>query len=172
MWYNNRMTTDSWINLVAAILVGGGTLALAVMTWKSIRQTRQIYEKEQEQRLLDEIIEWAEESAKSAIYRQTLNKHELWKAILNYKYCAAKGEYIRAIAATAFLTLTSQVNDVITKLNEATVATTNLRESKSDKNHKKMRNCEDGVTNTVQELFKESAKIKTKRPSGEQQNLP
>ena len=53
------MTTDNWINLIAAILVGGGTLTLAVMTWKSIRQTRSIHQKERRDRLLNEIIEWA-----------------------------------------------------------------------------------------------------------------
>ena len=52
------MTCDNWINLIAAILVGGGTLALAFMTWKSIRQTRTIHEAERKDRLLSEIIEW------------------------------------------------------------------------------------------------------------------
>ena len=37
------MEVSDWINLVAAILIGVGTLTLAVMTWKSIRQTRRIH---------------------------------------------------------------------------------------------------------------------------------
>ena len=55
------MTTDNWINLIAAILIGGGTLALAFMTWKSIRQTRSIQRAEKKERLLNEIIMWLKE---------------------------------------------------------------------------------------------------------------
>jgi len=53
------MITSDLINLIAAILIGGGTLALALMTWKSIRQTRNIQNSERRERLLNEIIEWA-----------------------------------------------------------------------------------------------------------------
>ncbi len=55
------MTCENWINLIAAILVGGGTLALAFMTWKSIRQTQTIHGAERKDRLLSEIIEWTTE---------------------------------------------------------------------------------------------------------------
>lgn len=54
------MDTSNWINLVAGILVGGGTLTLAIMTWKSIRQTKVIQKSEKRERLLNEIIDWAE----------------------------------------------------------------------------------------------------------------
>jgi hypothetical protein len=54
------MGTSDCISLISAILIGGGTLALAVMTWKSIRQSRMIQEAEKKERLLNEIIEWAE----------------------------------------------------------------------------------------------------------------
>jgi len=54
------MTTDNIINLVSAIIVGGGTLFLGIMAWKSIRQTRTIQESGQKEKLLNEIIEWAE----------------------------------------------------------------------------------------------------------------
>ena len=59
MWYNGYMTTDNWINLIAAILVGGGTFFLGIMAWRTIRQTRNIQKAEQRERLLNEIIEWA-----------------------------------------------------------------------------------------------------------------
>ena len=42
MWYNSGMTTSDWINLIAAIIVGGGTLALAVTAFRSIRENRRI----------------------------------------------------------------------------------------------------------------------------------
>jgi hypothetical protein len=51
------MTISDWINLVAAILIGGGTLALAFMTWKSIQQTRSIQKRER----LAHILDWAED---------------------------------------------------------------------------------------------------------------
>ena len=53
------MGTSDWVNLIAAILVAIGTLTLAFMTWKSIRQTRNIQKSERRERLLNEIIEWA-----------------------------------------------------------------------------------------------------------------
>jgi len=53
------MGTDNLINLVAAILVGGGTLFLGIMAWRTICQTRSIQKIERRERLLNEIIEWA-----------------------------------------------------------------------------------------------------------------
>jgi hypothetical protein len=65
LWYNGGMTADNWINLIAAILIGGGTLALALMTWKSIRQTRNIREEDREldskKRRLEEVQHWINE---------------------------------------------------------------------------------------------------------------
>ena len=60
MWYNTGMSTSDVISLVAAILIGGGTLALAIMTWKSIRQTRSIQKVETRERRLKEICDWLE----------------------------------------------------------------------------------------------------------------
>ena len=78
------MTTDNWINLIAAILVGGGTLALAFMTWKSIRQTRRIREEDRELnfklRLLDEVRDWAREAVKLGfLYERVKSKSEMSK---------------------------------------------------------------------------------------------
>ena len=53
------MSTSDWINLIAAILIGGGTLFLGIMAWRNIRQTRNIQKAEKRERLLNEIIEWA-----------------------------------------------------------------------------------------------------------------
>ena len=53
------MTNSDWITLGAAILTGGGTLFLGIMAWRAIRQTRRIHKREQEQRLLNKIVEWA-----------------------------------------------------------------------------------------------------------------
>jgi len=58
------MATSNLINLIAAILVGGGTLALAFMTWKSIRQTRNIHERECRRRRVDDVQNWFNEVMK------------------------------------------------------------------------------------------------------------
>jgi len=54
------MEIGDWINLIAAILVGSGTITLAVMTWRSIRQTRSIQKVETKERRLKEICDWLE----------------------------------------------------------------------------------------------------------------
>ncbi len=61
------MTTGNWINLIAAILVGGGTLFLGIMALRTIRQTRSIQNNEKRESLLSEIIEWAENVGKCGI---------------------------------------------------------------------------------------------------------
>ena len=53
------MDISDWINLIAAIIVGGGTLFLGIMAWRTIHQTRSIQRAEKRERLLNEIIEWA-----------------------------------------------------------------------------------------------------------------
>jgi hypothetical protein len=55
------MEPSDWINLIAAIIVGGGTLFLGIMAWRTIRQTKSIQKAEKRERLLNEIIEWAED---------------------------------------------------------------------------------------------------------------
>jgi hypothetical protein len=77
----------------------------------SIIQTQRLQQKERKQRLLNEIIEWAMDSVKSAIYRQEKESHELWKAILNYKYCISRNKYVNVIATSSFSNLSSLIND-------------------------------------------------------------
>ncbi len=99
------MTTDNWINLVAAILVGGGTFALAFMTWKSIRQTRSIQKAEKRERLLNEIIEWAVE----------VSGEELE---LNPMITRAKGQHISKICLASWSDLKKDIGDVIKSLDK------------------------------------------------------
>jgi len=128
LWYNVGMTTDNWINLVAAILVGGGTLALAVMAYKAIRQTRGIQRSEKRERLLNEIIEWAEDIAECGtninlpvniklttdLVIDNLNK----VTFLEYLRLINRGEYIEAVADKLFTEdLYTTVHKIILKLN-------------------------------------------------------
>jgi len=60
------MTIDNWINLIAAILVGGGTLTLAYITYISIRENRRIREEDRDRniktRALRVVRNWANEA--------------------------------------------------------------------------------------------------------------
>jgi len=154
---------------LANAYVAVGTLILAIVTallvgftWLNIRNTTEKERRDSEERLLNEIIEWAEKSAESAIYRQKTNPHELWNAKLNYKNCRAVSEYIKEIAASSFSTLSSHIDDVATKLDDAIDGTTQYIESKLTEKHDRMLICEERLTNAVKELFKEAAKTKTR----------
>jgi len=108
------MTMDNWINLIVAILVGGGTITLAVMTWKAIGQTRAIQKSERRERLLNEIIEWAVDilkfspMPKQTIFALKLKKEEpkvedvimLWQVSLSEFLLPiiSKGAYINRIS--------------------------------------------------------------------------
>ena len=150
-----------WIKEWALPLSAGATLVLAIAAFLAIWQNRNLQRKGRRERLLNEIIEWSTESVKSAIYRQEKESHELWKAILNYKYCILKSEYVNVIATSSFFTLSSLINDVVIKLDKVMKETTNYKDNKTDKNHELMRVCEDNLTKSVEELFKEAAKIKS-----------
>jgi len=75
------MVISDWIDLVAAILVGGGTLFLAVMTVKSIRQTNKLRKEEKIQRELNEISQWAADITEMP----SQVTFELWPEIFNMK---------------------------------------------------------------------------------------
>ena len=132
MWYNGGMGTSDWINLIAAILIGGGTLALAVMTWKSIQQTRNIQKSEKRHRLLDEIIEWATDIAKCGLEKDLpdtsritdMNDGKLHLAsstqILARSFQSMRGrnQYINKIVSTFGQDLQEATNSLIKDVEE------------------------------------------------------
>lgn len=69
------MATSDLVNLIAAIFVGGGTLFLGIMAWRTIRQTRNIQKAEKRERLLNEIIEWATDISKCGVE----GNYEIWR---------------------------------------------------------------------------------------------
>ena len=113
------MDTDNWINLIAAIIVGGGTLFLGIMAWRTIRQTRSIQKAEKREGLLNEIKQWAKEAAKAAISRRSRHDTELWDTKLKYKYSVAVSVYITEVVTNSFKDLSPCVNKVIEELKEA-----------------------------------------------------
>jgi len=102
------MTNSDWINLIAAILVGGGTLFLGIMAWRTIRQTRSIQKAEKRERLLNEIIEWAIDICRCGLkppYIPTSKMDvslylldNLGGALLEYDSISGRTEYISRIA--------------------------------------------------------------------------
>ncbi len=107
MWYNGGMNTSDWINLIAAVLIGAGTLFLGIMAWRTIRQTRTIQKAETRERLLNEIIDWAEDVAKRTIESNLatddvemteIPKRQLRRLLSQYMTLDSKSEYIACVA--------------------------------------------------------------------------
>lgn len=65
------MDTDNWINLIAAIIVGVGTLFLGIMAWRTICQTRNIQKADKRERILNEIIDWVSDIKTNTIKANT-----------------------------------------------------------------------------------------------------
>jgi hypothetical protein len=96
------------ISLISAILVGGGTITLAIMTWRSIRQTRGIQKNERRERLLNEIIEWAIDICRCGLKPFSMPTKEKTGSIylleglgdlsLEYESISGRTEYISSIA--------------------------------------------------------------------------
>lgn len=154
------MTIDNCINLIAAILIGGGTLFLGIMAWRNIRQTRNIQKTEKRERLLNEIIEWAEATANSPIGRQTKDPHELWKTKLDYKKHKTKGKLIGEIVSSSFKELSSSFKDINKKLDKAIEFNQQIENGKANVEY--LKDYETEIAGSVEKLFKEAAKIKTK----------
>ncbi len=176
------MATDNWINLIAAILVGGGTLALAFMTWKSIRQSRRIHEDEHQHSLLDEIIKWADDVAgwnfklynfiEAQIAKESWVESSIGEIVSQFQIVEAKGGYINTIVLSSFkgkrklLSAVKAVNkeirelvDISMKRLDGKVATEAVTE------HMNL------LRSKITELLKETAKIKTNDIGKKEENM-
>jgi hypothetical protein len=95
------MENGNFITLISAILVGGGTIALAIMTWRSIRQTRSIREEDREldskKRRLEEVQRWINEvaSIKAECAKPTGSPEEWRQRGARARIAAANKEYIK-----------------------------------------------------------------------------
>jgi len=179
------MTTDNWINLVAAILVGGGTLFLGIMAWKSIRQTRNIQKSEKRQRLLNEIIEWAVDiltfspMPKQTIFELKLKKEEpkvedvimLWKVSLQEHLLPiiSKGAYINRISKTFGKAMWSATNKVSFYLGNTIEYINKLEGTYSSLEALKKPNEE--LHNAAVQIIEEATKIKTRDIGKKEENM-
>ncbi len=145
-----------WATLILA--------GVAVFSFEESRRLReenkQREERDRKERLLNEIIEWAEDVAKSAISRRTLSREELWKAKLSYKFHKAKSKYIEGVVGSSFKDFYDLVEGIDTKLDRLIEVTTKFtRESMVD--GKKLSDYEAELTESVEKLLIETAKTKT-----------
>ena len=144
---------------LASALVAFGTLLLAIVTAMVIDNSRQQEKRRKKEGLLNEIIEWADSIARSAINRQKTTQPQFWKTKLEYKFWMAKIEYVTAITTTSFKDLLPCVENINKEIGKAINATEEAIKMKKTTNNLKC--SEEKLTEAVKELFKKAAKIKT-----------
>lgn len=163
------MTTDNWISIISAILIGGGTLFLGIMAWRSIRQTRNIQKSERRERLLNEIIEWGKnmlESELSAAPLQaglkdpkTLIKLVYFDLLVKYRKVNARSEYSIHIASNFKGALQSTVNKAADKLRAIIKL---LMEHFDTVTEREIRELRESLETSALAVIEEATKIKTR----------
>ena len=168
------MTTDNWINLIAAILVGGGTLFLGIMAWRAIRQTRTMQKAEKRERLLNEIIEWATELSKFNITpeRDLRNSKDIeemyrwsaphWANLLSSK--ESTGESLKRRVGATWPNIGSLIEDVLKNIELTVLAIdypkSSISPDKMLKIIKKLGKCVLELNNSVEKVIEAVDKIK------------
>lgn len=170
------MATSDLINLIAGILVGGGTLTLAVMTWKSIRQTRSIQKAEKRQRLLNEIIEWATDIRRNSSESISPNKivfdtpmeqeatqRDFYSLRLKYQTINVKSDYIKELAKVFGNKLLFATEKVIQQLGEIIMTLENYITSKrSNEKSEELEGYKEQLDICARDLIAGATKIKTR----------
>ncbi len=153
---------------LANAIVATATVTLAIFAFWTIWQNYNFRKEEKEERLLNEIIEWAEAVANSAIGRQTTDPRELWKTKLDYKKHRTKGKLIVQIINSLFPELSQYYLDIDAKLDGAILFIEDINNGKIGEEAitgvggMTLKYCETGIANSVETLFEEAAKIKTR----------
>ena len=159
MWYNGGMTTSDWINLAAAISGWIGILCLGIIAWLTIRQTRSIQKAEKRERLLNEVIEWAEDICRSSfgteIEQETL---VLENRLLNYQELYIISKYIKKIAEKF-----EEVLNITVPLANATEAIQEYLKNPQDEHiDARLEGYEEQLLKRARTLIEKVAEIKTK----------
>jgi len=166
------MASSDWINLIAAILVGGGTLFLGIMAWRTIRQSRSIQKAEKRERLLNEIIEWAIDVGKCAfeqkydtvtgVSTEYFMRVSRANTLSRFNVVNARSEYVTNIASVfeKDLALHSAVKGVTQKLDDIINIIGAVLEGKTTP--EKISESEISLYRCVGILTKEATKIKTR----------
>jgi hypothetical protein len=148
---------DNWATILSAIIM----LSLAGAAVWTIMDNRYARILDRNDRLLNEVFEWASNVAEAAISRQKRTPDEFWKTKLKYKYYKAQSKYILEVVSSPFLqNLHTFLVDVTKKLEQAIEATTQIIEH-SDPS-KDVVDCERELSESVEQLLIEVARIKRK----------
>jgi len=149
---------DKWASAGAPAMT---LFAVLVALWigiSGIRETRNIQRKERNERLLNEVRDWALEVAESAVKRQTRITSELWETKLKYKFVRAKSKYASEAANLSFSDLSPSIRDVTEKLDQAIEAITSIIEKRVD--GQVLVKSEEELTESVEKLITEIARTK------------
>ncbi len=165
------METSDWINLIAAILVGGGTLFLGIMAWRTIRQNRSMQQVEKEERLLNEIIQWVTDIIEFALAGSVMDEKQVDLIIkklpdVSYTYhlhrlenrvriLFSKGSYMKAIASRPIhdSKLQEHINKVLTNLSNHSNALDLASNSNTKENRAAIRNNAGRLHKSAKELM-------------------
>jgi len=151
---------DKWASAGAPVMT---LLAVLIALWigiSNIRATRDIQNKERNERLLNEVRDWALEAAESAVKRQTRVQSNLWETKLKYKFVMAKSKYALAVANLSFNELSPSIREVAEKLDQAIEVITGVIEKRA--NGKALLQSEKELAESVERLITEIAMMKEK----------
>jgi len=168
------MDTNTWLAISA-----GATFLLALAAFWAIWQNRGIQIKNRKERLLNEIIEWAEDIRKSSSesidpneimfdtpVEQMATQRGFYNLRLRYQAISVKSEYMEGIAKKVFGNeLLSATEIVIQKLGEIIDilkdCLTNRRASQKEKNEE-VETYKKSLDSYAKDLIIEASKIKTR----------
>jgi hypothetical protein len=165
-----------WLKEWAIVVSAGVTLLLAIAAFWTIRQNYSLRKKERRERLLNEIIEWADDIRKSSSESidpneiifddptmQIASQQVFQQLRRKYQSLNTKSAYMKEAISKVFgINLLSAVEKVIKKLNEAIKMLGTCITSKAKENSAKVEEYKKSLDNCTEELIKEATKIKTK----------
>jgi hypothetical protein len=159
--------TQTFIDkLISNVAFGTGVLAiativLAIFTYWNIHSHNAQEKREQKERLLNEIIKWAEDTANSALRRRTIKDTvDFTQTRAEYTFHKAKSNYIIEICSGSFGDLYPVLNNTVSKLGTAKELITQYTK-KLNVSLKDLRDSEDELIAAIEELFVAAAKTRT-----------
>ena len=156
----------------------GVTFLLAIAAFWAIYQNYQLNKRERKERLLNEIIEWAEDIRKSSSesidpneiifdtpIEQMATQRGFYNLHLRYQAISVKSEYMEGIAKEVFGNELLSATEIVTqKLGEILDilkdCLTNRRASQKEKNEE-VETYKKSLDSCAEDLIKEATKIKT-----------
>lgn len=168
MWYNAGMNIGAWITLAAVVVALGLGLA-------SLLQTQKLQKKERRQRLLNEIIDWANDVINCSselniplvrgIDRTTMRVYGTSSLYFKYRSVNARSSYVLEVANIVGMDLSHAVKSVTDKISEfIKILEANIATLQKDgtEDTKAAENCELKLYNLVRSLIGKVAEVKVK----------